>query len=208
MPAFSQMGIQAVIKGVGAFVGDVGKMQGATDRFVTSGSRLSGLGATMSSGLDKVKTAASNVYSGIGTVAAAVGLAGASLYGLYTQTIGLAINYNKEIKDLSLNLGLATEETGRLVQVADDFGISQQAITGVLEMAVSKGFVPSVENMAKLADEANAFTDPAERAAFLTDKLGRGWKVLWPMLEQGGDAYREMAAAVDSSLAPTEESIK
>src|SRR3970040_3019799 len=39
-------------------------------------------------------------------------------------TIGSYIDYGHQVRELSTNLGVSTEETSRLIQVSDDFGIS------------------------------------------------------------------------------------
>lgn len=114
---------------------------------------------------------------------------------IYNATVGETIAYAKESHDLSLSLGLTVEETQRLIQVADDYGISQQQVTNALEMAVKRGFQPSIENLSALADEINQIQDPTERAARYADIFGRNWAVLNPMLSDGGEAMRENADA-------------
>jgi len=116
--------------------------------------------------------------------------------------------YNKAISDLAGNIGASLEDTSRLVQVADDFAISQDQIKTAMQLAVKNGFEPSIDNLAELADLYVSIQDPVERAAVLTDKFGRNWATLTPILRNGGDALREQAAAVADGLVVTEASVK
>jgi hypothetical protein len=124
------------------------------------------------------------------------------------QTVGVVVDYNKSILDLSQSLGTTTEEASRLVQVSDDFGISQDSLKTALQMMMKNGLQPTIENLALLADELNGISDPTERAQKSAELLGRNWAVLNPLLSAGGDAIKGMAGEVSESLIVTEESIK
>lgn len=124
---------------------------------------------------------------------------------VYEATAGKAAAYNKEIRETSINLGLSTEETSRIVQAMDDYGVSASSVTTALEMMTKRGVQPSIENLAQLADKFVSISDPVERAALMTETLGRNWTTLTPMLSQGGDAFRKMAAGVEDSLIVTAE---
>jgi hypothetical protein len=121
----------------------------------------------------------------------------------YDQTIGAVINYNKAILDSSKAVGIGTEEFSRIVQVADDFGLSMQTVTTALEMATKRGFAPSVDSLASLADRVNAIASPTARAAELAKILGRNWAALDPLLQQGGAAIHELADGVEDGLVVT-----
>jgi hypothetical protein len=118
------------------------------------------------------------------------------------------MEYNKSIRDLAQNLNLTTEATSRIVQTADDFTVSQDAVTSALQMAVKKGMAPNIDTLAKMADEYNSISDPTERAARLTEVFGRNWTALTPMLKEGGQAIRDAAAAQDDALLVTEAQSK
>jgi hypothetical protein len=116
--------------------------------------------------------------------------------------------YNREIGILSKNLSLSADETARIIQVADDFGISMGSVTTALQFATKNGFAPSVENLAKLADRMATIQDPTQRAAELVKIFGRNWDELTPLLNAGGDAIRSGAAAIEDGLIPTEAAIQ
>lgn len=115
------------------------------------------------------------------------------------------IAYTDSVWRLSAAIGAGTEETSRMLQVTDDFGISIEQMQSALAIASKNGFEPTVENLAKLADELAEIEDPTARAAKASEIFGRGWADLAPVLDAGGSAIREMAANVDASLLVTEE---
>lgn len=121
------------------------------------------------------------------------------------DSIKETMQYTKAVRDLAQNLGITTEETSRIIQTADDFTVSQEAVTSALQMAVKKGMAPSIDTLAKMADEYNSIADPTERAARLTEVFGRNWTTLTPMLKEGGAAIREAAASQDDALIVTEK---
>lgn len=116
--------------------------------------------------------------------------------------------YNREVRLLAQSINATTEETSRLVQVADDVGVSQDALTRALQLASKNGFAPTIDNIAKLADETRGLTDPTEKAAALSKVFGRGWAELVPLLDMGGNAIKENAAAVSDSLIVTAKASK
>lgn len=139
---------------------------------------------------------------GIGT---AVGVASA-LGAAVKKTTDETVAYNLQVRNLAQNLGITTEETSRLIQAADDFGVSQENVTSALQMAVKKGFAPNIDTVANLADEYNSIEDPVKRAARMVEVFGRNWTTLTPMLREGGDAIREAYEGVADGMVVTEES--
>lgn len=125
--------------------------------------------------------------------------------GAAVKAVTDTANYNREVRQLSQSINQTTEETSRLVQVADDFGVSQDGLTRSLQMAAKNGFEPTIENIARLADETRAMADPTEKAAALSKVFGRNWAELVPLLSAGGSAIRENAAGISESLIVTKK---
>jgi len=105
--------------------------------------------------------------------------------------------YAESVRELSRNLGISAEEASKLLQIGDDYKISAQEMTTALQLAVKNGFVPSIDNLSKLADTYNAYTNPVERATALNEIFGRNWTVLTPILQAGGDAIRSAASEAE-----------
>ena len=136
-----------------------------------------------------------------GTFTAAVGFATDALKDSVKETV----DYAKTVRDLSQNLNITTEETSRMIQVADDYGISVGSMETAMKMALKNGFAPTIDSLADAADKYLAIQDPTERAAELTKIYGRNWAELTPMLKEGGAAIREAAYLTDDSLIITKE---
>src|SRR5512139_2434911 len=69
------------------------------------------------------------------------------------QAVTETIAYNKTIREMTQVTGLGAEEISRIVQVGDDWGISIEALRTSLAFMNKQGISPSIDNLAKLADE-------------------------------------------------------
>lgn len=159
----------------------------------------------------KAGGALANLKAGLSTAGVALGAVTAGIYATQKAldaTVGSVIRYNKSILDSARAVGISTDEYSRLVQVADDVGISMQEMETALTMATKRGLAPSVETIAALADRLRGIKDPTERAAAAAQVFGKNWAALDPLLQKGGDAIREAAAAVADGLVVTEAEVQ
>jgi hypothetical protein len=117
------------------------------------------------------------------------------------------VAYNKTIREMMQVTGLAADEVSRIVQVGDDWGISIDAIRTSLAFMNKSGVTPSINNLAKLADEYVATTDKAAFAEKAVKVLGRGYQTLIPLLALGGQGFKDATAAINDSLIATDDSI-
>lgn len=117
-------------------------------------------------------------------------------------------DYARQVREMGMMMGTSADETSRLIQLADDYLISVDEMRLAMQMAVKNGFAPGVEGLAQLADQYLALATPTERAAMLSEIFGRNWARMVPLLEQGGDAVRSQAAAIDENLLMTDEAVK
>lgn len=111
-------------------------------------------------------------------------------------------NYALSSKDASSALGVTVEDFTRLVQVADDARLSQEQLTTALQMMAKNGVAPSIENLAKLADELKGMS-VTDRAAKLSELFGRNWKEVYKILDKGGAALKANTEAVAAGLVVT-----
>ena len=124
------------------------------------------------------------------------------------ETVGAAEDYNRQVREMAASTGMTADETSRLIQVADDYLITSEEIRRAMEMAVKKGFQPGIAGLADLADKFVAMQDPTERAAMLSEIFGRNWSKIVPLMEKGGQAVRDQAAAVSEGLIATDAMVK
>jgi hypothetical protein len=167
--------------------------------------------------IDKMTSTTNKVRSGIGglvdslkstaIVMAGVVAAGYAVKKVFDATVGSVMNYNKSILDAAKASGTTVDQFSRIVQIADDVGISMGDVETSLAMATKRGFAPSIDALAGLADRLNAIDSPTARAAAAAKIFGRNWAALDPLLQQGGKAIRDNAAAVEDGLVVTEQEV-
>jgi hypothetical protein len=124
---------------------------------------------------------------------------------VYDATIGKVIEYQDSVKGLALSLGLSTEETSRIIGVANQYGVTTEQITNTLDMMVKRGMAPSINGLAQLSEKFLSIQDPVERAAYMSELLGRNWTQLNEILEKGPDAIKAAAEGLDKSLVISQE---
>jgi hypothetical protein len=151
--------------------------------------------------IDIVITASGNaekVISGIANVLSGVTDSVKSLTKNY-------IAYGDQVKSLSLFTGMQSDETSRLIQLADDAFVSFETLRMSARLLADKGIAPTTENLAKLSDAYLALQPGVARSQFLLDNFGRAGIEMGKIMELGGIKVREMSAAISDSLIIDEE---
>ncbi len=116
--------------------------------------------------------------------------------------------YAQEVRDLTLVSGTSAEEASRLLQVLDDFQISAQDVTAATRVMTKQGLTPTVETLAQLSDQYLSINDAQARNEFILKNLGRAGLQWVNVLNQGGDAIRNLSDGVSENLILTEENIR
>ncbi len=176
----------AKINGVTGSVDKLGKISRIGGDFV------SGLGANFSAMINPAMLAGQAVYK---------------MAEIAKKSIGDWVAYNQQIREMGQVTGLGAEEISRIVQVADDWMIDINEVRTSLAFMNKTGVTPSIEELAKLADEYVNTDNKAAFAEKAVKLLGRGYQTLIPLLANGGDALRNQAAAIDDNLLATEDSV-
>lgn len=109
------------------------------------------------------------------------------------------IDYAKEVRDLGRTIGATAEESSKLIQAADDVGISAGTLQAALQAAIRKGVEPTIEGISQLAEEYLAIEDPIERTAFLMENFGRSGAALAPLMEQGAAGIKAAGDAAEAT---------
>lgn len=125
-----------------------------------------------------------------------------SVKGLIDETEA----YTDQVRELSTLTGGTLDDSSRLLNITDDLYISYGSLTSGLEAAVRKGIDPSVKSIAKLSDQYLKLEPGLARSKFLMDTFGRSGMDMARVMELGGQAIMENAAAIDQNLIATEES--
>lgn len=159
---------------------------------------------SLAPGLEKAGNAVTGFISKNATLIAAfaaVGTAAVKSYQAFQDYAG-------SVRDVALASGSTAEEASRLIQVMDDFEITSQDVMVATKALTKNGMEPSLETMARLADEYVKIQDPMQRNEFLLKNLGKAGLQYANAMSQGGDALRAMGDEVNKSLILTDEQIK
>jgi len=151
-------------------------------------------------GLKKVGMSLTDLNSGFEIAKKAVGMMGEA----YNVLVGDLLAYSDQVRDLSRVTGASTEESSRLIQVADDLQVEYGTLTAAAKALAKDGIALTTEELAKSSDEYLKITDAGARSEYAIKKFGRAGLELTKILEQGGDTLRNMAAAQDKNLVLTE----
>ena len=191
-----QIGLKAVLedadfqKGIKKYQDSLDKATGVTSTFATTATKTSKGGIT-------------DLWSAFQLVERI----GGQVVDVISDIVNETVDYNKTVREMTQVTGLGAEEVSRIIQVSDDWGISINEVRTSLAFMNKQGVTPSIDNLAKLADEYVNTEDKSVFAEKAVKILGRGYQTLIPILAQGGDALRDQAAAIDENMLATEDSI-
>jgi hypothetical protein len=137
---------------------------------------------------------------------------------LATKAIQAGIQYTKEaieandkyvtsIVDMARFTGDEVDAMSRLVQVADDAFLSQEALNNAMSIGAKKGLDMSVQGIKDLADQYNALGTQQEKNLLLNENFGRSGIAMGKLLEQGSEGITAQMNAIAENLVVTKESV-
>lgn len=168
-------------------------------------------GSKWSQAMTSMKAAASSQMGQMLTLAGGVTAVGGAVVAtakFVQSSVNDWVAYNEEIRKLSIASGAGAEDLSRLVQAADDVGVSMDAMQTSMGLASKNGVIPTIGNIAALSDRLRGMTDITARNDEMNRIFGRGWKEIAPFILAGGDAIRDGTAAISDSMVVTEDSIE
>lgn len=114
--------------------------------------------------------------------------------------------YVEEVDRIATYSGMASEETSKLIQVADDLRIEVGTLEMALKTMAQNGTTPSIEGLGELSNRYIAIQDPLQKAQFLTDNFGRSGMEMARMMELGSGAIQDLTDNVSQYMIITGES--
>ncbi len=127
---------------------------------------------------------------------------------IHDETAGKFIQYAEQVRDMKRATGESAEESSRLIQVADDVGISYDKLKTSLQMAARQGIDTSVESLKALSEEYLTLAPGTERMQFLLEKFGRSGAEMGRLLEMGAEGIEKLNAGIESGLVLSDEILK
>jgi hypothetical protein len=126
----------------------------------------------------------------------------------YEATAGVFLDYASQVRDMTRATGMSAEETSRLIQVADDVGISYEKLTTSLQLAARQGIDVSTESLKSLSDQYLALEPGVKRTQFLLETFGRSGADMGKMMELGSEGIDQVNASIEDGLILTDEVLK
>jgi len=176
---------------------------------------LNKFGSDLKGGLSKVNAMGAGLNNAVtqltGFNLAQLGAAGA--VAMVAKGIGDSIKftqqYTEQIRTLSAATGMNNQETSKMIQLFDDAGVSTEQITAASRKMIQQGLNPSIDTIAKLADEYNALNDPVAKGKILLDNFGRAGLEMGKLLDMGSDAIRRSGEEAEKAgLVMSDEAMK
>lgn len=196
MPELQKTGVQLVAEGSAEFER---AMSGARDTVRDFGRQGTTNLGNVQRAMETAWSAAKQFAKGFGMAAGAVTGMGMALMALVDD----AVDYIQVAGQTARVLGITTEEASRAIAVVDDLGVSQQAFTASMRVAMREGVSPTVEGLAQMSDHYLSLATTQERASYAQSMLGRNWLEFSRVLDAGGDRIREMGRGIAQSLIVT-----
>lgn len=186
--ALEQVGIEVVLEGANLFEKEAEKVEASQRELTGEIEQSTGANQTSSFSWTELSSAIQ-----IGEQAFL------AIKGAVDSILGPVVELAGQVRTLQQNFGATPEEASKLIQAADDMGVSFGSLEGAMNIAVRKGIEPTIENMANLADEYVSIQDPIARTKFLMDNFGRSGADLGPLMRLGADGIRELGNAAEES---------
>jgi hypothetical protein len=124
------------------------------------------------------------------------------------QTVGSYDRYAISVRNSARLSGQSTDEMSRMVQVADDVLVSQEALTTAMQAASRQGIDVSINGLARLSDQYLDLSNAQERAQFTMKTFGRGGADMAAIMELGSSAIKDRSAAIEQGLVITDAASK
>jgi len=127
---------------------------------------------------------------------------------IHDETVGVFIEYASQVRDMSRATGESAENSSRMIQMADDVGISYDKLKVSLQMAARQGIDTSVESLKKLSEEYLTLAPGTERMQFLLEKFGRSGADMGKLMEMGAAGIEKLNAGIEGGLILTDSILK
>lgn len=110
----------------------------------------------------------------------------------YDAVVVSTLEYGTTVRELGRTIGATAEQASMLIEAADDMGVSSTALQTAMEGAIRKGYTPTIDGLARIADEYNSLPSQIQRTAYAMDIFGRSGADMIPLLERGSEGIRQL----------------
>lgn len=119
---------------------------------------------------------------------------------VHDETVGVYLEYAEQVRDMARATGEGSESASRLIQMADDVGVSYDKLKTSLQMAARQGIDVGVESMKAMSEEYLTLAPGTERMQFLLTNFGRSGAEMGRLLELGAAGLEKLNEGVEDGL--------
>lgn len=123
-----------------------------------------------------------------------------SLTGSVAKLTGGFIAYGDQVRELGDFVGTNSEQTSRMIQLADDAFVSFETLRMASKNLSEKGLQPTVENMAEMSEAFLKLQPGVARSNFLVDNFGRAGIQMAQVMQLGKEKILAMNAGIEAGL--------
>lgn len=146
-------------------------------------------------GLVQLKSSIMDAAAVAGTLVAA----GYGIKTVFDATVGTMVNYADQVRAIQQASGATAEESSKLIQITDDYKISQEALLKVMQKN-GKEYDFTINGLAKMSDQYLSLGSAQERAAFMQDRFGKNWTQFVELMQQGSAKIKASADGINQAL--------
>ena len=114
-----------------------------------------------------------------------------------TKSIKQTVEYTDQIRELTRATGMSTEQSSRMLQIADDSQVSFSDLTTTMKFAIKSGINPNIEGISTLSDKYLALNSPLERSQMLIKQFGRNGLEMSKIMELGSEKINQIAISTN-----------
>jgi hypothetical protein len=127
---------------------------------------------------------------------------------VHDETVGVFQDYATQVRDMSRATGESAESSSRMIQMADDVGISYDKLKVSLQMAARQGIDTSVESLKGLSEEYLTLEPGTARMQFLLERFGRSGAEMGRLMEMGAAGIDKLNAGIEEGFILTDAILK
>lgn len=124
---------------------------------------------------------------------------------VHDETVGVFIDYATQVRDMARATGESAEESSRMIQMADDVGVSYDKLKVSLQMAARQGIDVSTESLKRMSEEYLTLEPGTQRMQYLLESFGRSGAEMGRLLELGAAGIDALNKSTEGGLILTED---
>lgn len=108
-----------------------------------------------------------------------------AIKGAFDSTVGSVVSYDDNIRRLSAATGISSEETSKLIDLTDNFGVSTSALMMAQKNLAREGYSLNIDTLKVLGTQYSELGTQAEKTTFLVEKFGKSGMQFAEMFDYG-----------------------